>query len=412
MDAKILSFLLQKLEANQSVKDRLLSLTESGEEINEVSQSADSLFQQILIELESVPHPISKSVKVRIYMAACMDIIHSGHFNCMRQARSLGDELVVGVIADSEIARCKGPPVMSEQERAVMAEACKWVDNVVVGVEYYVTPEILHRVGCDYVVHGDDIAIRKDTGTDAYADVRAAGMLKIVKRTEGISTTEMVGKMLLMTQTETAAESPSVTVSDMVKQSPTDRKFLATTRRITQFASNNPPKSTDRIVYVDGSFDLFHMGHVETIKRAKELGDYLIVGIHDDKTVNQHKGKNYPIMNLHERTLNVLALKYVDDVIMGAPWSVSEDMIKTLNISVVVQGSNHKDATDVEKGEDPYAVAKDKGVYVEVKSASEMNAEDIVQRIVANRLAYISRNTRMVANEASYYQTKTYVPEL
>jgi ethanolamine-phosphate cytidylyltransferase len=83
-----------------------------------------------------------------------------------------------------------------------------------------------------------------------------------------------------------------------------------------------------------------------------------------------------------------------------------------LNISVVVQGSNHKDATDVEKGEDPYTVAKERGIYVEVKSACEMNAEDIVERIVANRLAYISRNTRMVANEASYYQTKTYVPEL
>lgn len=412
MDVRLLSYLLHKLEDNPVLKDRVLALTESGDNIPEEASNAQNLFQQLLFQFESIPSIPSKSGKVRIYMAACMDIIHSGHFNCMRQARSLGDELVVGVIADSEIARCKGPPVMSQEERAVMAEACKWVDCVVMGVEYYVTPEILERVGCDYVVHGDDIAIRKDTGTDAYADVRAAGKLKIVKRTEGISTTEMVGKMLLMTHTETVAELESVTVSDIVKQNPTDRKFLATTRRITQFASSRPPKAEDKIVYIDGSFDLLHTGHVETIKHAKELGDYLIVGIHDDKTVNKHKGKNFPIMNLHERTLNVLALKYVDDVIMGAPWTVTEDMIKTLNISVVVQGTNHKDSTDLVKGQDPYLVAKEKGIYVEVDSVCKMNAEDIVERIVAHRLEYISRNTRMVANEADYYQSKTYVPEL
>ena len=46
----------------------------------------------------------------------------------MRQARSLGDFLVVGVIADSEIERCKGPPVMNEKERTIMAKACKWAD--------------------------------------------------------------------------------------------------------------------------------------------------------------------------------------------------------------------------------------------------------------------------------------------
>jgi ethanolamine-phosphate cytidylyltransferase len=90
----------------------------------------------------------------------------------MRQAKKLGDILVIGVISDEEILRCKGPPVMNLDERKIMAEACKWVDEVQAGVEYYVTPAILERFNCDYVVHGDDLAIRKDTGTDAYQDVR------------------------------------------------------------------------------------------------------------------------------------------------------------------------------------------------------------------------------------------------
>ncbi len=48
--------------------------------------------------------------------------------------------------------------------------------------------------------------------------------------------------------------------------------------------------------------------------QAKALGDFLYVGIHRDDEVNQHRGANFPIMNLHERTLGVLSCKYVDEV--------------------------------------------------------------------------------------------------
>jgi len=118
----------------------------------------------------------------------------------MRQARKLGDILVVGVISDEAILRSKGPPVMNLEERIIMAQACKWVDEVQAGVEFSQTPAILDRYNCDFGVHGDDLVIRKDTGVDANHEARVAGRLKIVKRTEGISTTDLVGKMLLMTQ--------------------------------------------------------------------------------------------------------------------------------------------------------------------------------------------------------------------
>jgi cytidyltransferase-like protein len=50
------------------------------------------------------------------------------------QAKALGDVLVVGLIPDSEILRCKGPPVMNEAERFTMVESVKWVDEVLTGV--------------------------------------------------------------------------------------------------------------------------------------------------------------------------------------------------------------------------------------------------------------------------------------
>lgn len=62
-------------------------------------------------------------------------------------------------------------------------------------------------------------------------------------------------------------------------------------------------------MYVAGAFDLFHVGHLEFLEKAKQMGDYIIVGLHTDPVVNLYKGSNYPIMNLHERTLSVLACK-------------------------------------------------------------------------------------------------------
>lgn len=49
------------------------------------------------------------------------------------QARAVGDELVVGLVPDREILRCKGPPVQNEEERKIMVEAVKWVGEVITG---------------------------------------------------------------------------------------------------------------------------------------------------------------------------------------------------------------------------------------------------------------------------------------
>lgn len=65
----------------------------------------------------------------------------------------------------------------------------------------------------------------------------------------------------------------------------------------------------DKIVYVAGAFDLFHVGHLDFLEKARQEGDFLVVGLHTDPVVNRYKGANYPIMNLHERVLSVLACK-------------------------------------------------------------------------------------------------------
>lgn len=209
----------------------------------------------------------------------------------------MGDYLVVGVHSDAEIEKNKGPTVMKEQERYAMVAACKWVDEVVPDAPYNTTVEILEKYNIDFCVHGDDITTMAD-GTDCYQAVKDAGLYRECKRTQGVSTTELVGRMLLMTRDHHrrssigASSISSLSSEDLgsFSSGPTRSSlntvvshFLPTSKKIVQFSEGREPNPTDRIVYVDGTFDLFHTGHIEFLKRAKALGDYLLVGVHDDQ---------------------------------------------------------------------------------------------------------------------------------
>jgi ethanolamine-phosphate cytidylyltransferase len=130
-------------------------------------------------------------------MDGCFDMMHYGHCNALRQARALGDQLVVGVVSDAEIIANKGPPVTPLHERMIMVNAVKWVDEVISDAPYAITEEFMKKLfdeyNIDYIIHGDDPCVLPD-GTDAYALAKKAGRYKQIKRTEGVSSTDIVGK--------------------------------------------------------------------------------------------------------------------------------------------------------------------------------------------------------------------------
>jgi glycerol-3-phosphate cytidylyltransferase len=68
------------------------------------------------------------------------------------------------------------------------------------------------------------------------------------------------------------------------------------------------------IGYTTGVFDLFHIGHLNILKRAKEQCDYLIVGVSTDELVKEYKNK-VPIIPYNERKSIVEAIRYVDKVV-------------------------------------------------------------------------------------------------
>lgn len=76
-------------------------------------------------------------------------------------------------------------------------------------------------------------------------------------------------------------------------------------------------KSNSMIIgYTDGCFDLFHVGHLNMLRKAKESCDYLIVGVHSDAIIESYKNRQ-PIINENDRRSIVEAIKYVDKAVIN-----------------------------------------------------------------------------------------------
>lgn len=73
--------------------------------------------------------------------------------------------------------------------------------------------------------------------------------------------------------------------------------------------------SSEKIVLVGGCFDILHVGHIRFLKKAKALGDKLIVLLESDKRISQMKGEGRPINSQKIRAEVLSSLKYVDEVI-------------------------------------------------------------------------------------------------
>jgi len=340
---------------------------------------------------------------VVVYMDGCFDCMHYGHANALRQAKACGDVLIVGVVNDAEIKRCKGPPVCDEAERIEMVQACKWVDGVIGDVPYEVTDEFTDELfakhGVDYVVHGDDPCLLPD-GTDAYAYPKRIGRYKEIKRTEGVSTTDILGRLLRVGRKAAGETLEAAEVKEAT--------FCTTSSRIAQFGSRTSVPVDGKVVYVSGAFDVFNRGHVEILRKAKELGDFVLVGVHTDADVRARCGDEHPVLNEKERALSVLSCRYADEVVIGAPAKITNDLLTTFNVSIVVAEDEDEYLID---GEDVNALAKARGLYRVVERAHGASVAGVAQKIMANRAEFEARNARKAKSESAYYATKKTVAE-
>ena len=257
-------------------------------------------------------------------------------------------------------------------------DACRWSTCSIPHAPYVTSLPWISHYGCQYVVHGDDVT-SDSSGEDCYRFVKAAGRFLVVKRTPGISTTDLVGRMLLCTKSHFITSLPRMLAGDEGPGDAEERKRLGQniSQRIKDYATDQSgfdpalkvfawsgsleakegnslnesgafqlivdgigPQPGQRIAYVDGGFDLFSSGHIEFLKQVVKAEEnvgrqnnwykdrkgsygpaYIVVGVHDDAVINRWKGVNYPIMNIFERGLCVL--QCIVSAMVGAPLTIT-----------------------------------------------------------------------------------------
>ena len=129
-------------------------------------------------------------------------------------------------------------------------------------------------------------------------------------------------------------------------------------------------------VYADMVGDLFHYGHVEFLKKARDLGDYLLVGLCIDDIMEDYKRR--PILSLEERIASLAGCRYVDEILPNAPLCVDRNWIEKHDIHLVVHG----DDFSREKLEYYYKVPIEMGIFRTVPYTSGISTSDIIQRIL------------------------------
>ena len=97
-----------------------------------------------------------------------------------------------------------------------------------------------------------------------------------------------------------------------------------------------------RKVFVNGTFDLLHRGHLDLLNYAKSLGEYVIVGIDSDERVKQMKGSSRPINCLMDRAHMLANLKSVDEVRFFGSDKELEGLVKEVKPDIMVVGSDWK----------------------------------------------------------------------
>ena len=103
----------------------------------------------------------------------------------------------------------------------------------------------------------------------------------------------------------------------------------------------NLKKENKTIVFSNGCFDILHAGHVEYLEKAREKGDFLVIGLNTDASVSRLKGEDRPINAEKSRARILAALGFVDMVVLfdeDTPY----ELIQALNPDILVKGKDYE----------------------------------------------------------------------
>ncbi|KAG2514571.1 hypothetical protein JM18_008216 [Phytophthora kernoviae] len=163
-------------------------------------------------ELQPEPEPYRKTLvegepgtktgrPLRLYADGIFDLFHFGHAKALQQCKEAypNTYLIVGCCSDEITHKLKGRTVMTDKERYESLRHCKWVDEVVEDAPWVLSDEFLEKHQIDYVCH-DALPYSDTSGEasegDVYARIKAMGKFLETRRTDGISTSDLIIRII------------------------------------------------------------------------------------------------------------------------------------------------------------------------------------------------------------------------
>ncbi|SCV73129.1 BQ2448_7054 [Microbotryum intermedium] len=142
-------------------------------------------------------NPPPQDRPVRIYADGVYDLLHYGHMLQLRQCKLAfpSVHLIVGVCSDEIVRKYKASPVLSSQERYESVRHCKWVDEVVEDAPWVIDEAFMKKHEIDYVAHDEEPYVSADFD-DVYALAKSKGQFLPTRRTNGVSTSELLQRIV------------------------------------------------------------------------------------------------------------------------------------------------------------------------------------------------------------------------
>jgi len=135
-----------------------------------------------------------------------------------------------------------------------------------------------------------------------------------------------------------------------------------------------------KIVFTNGCFDILHLGHIDYLSKAKDLGDLLIIGLNTDLSVSRIKGKNRPIQDEVSRAMVLASLNFVDAVVFFGE-DTPYNLIKITQPDILVKGADYKPEDIV-----GYDILKNKGgEVVTIEFLEGYSTSAIEKKILARK---------------------------
>jgi D-beta-D-heptose 7-phosphate kinase/D-beta-D-heptose 1-phosphate adenosyltransferase len=156
-------------------------------------------------------------------------------------------------------------------------------------------------------------------------------------------------------------------------------KKLITLRTLSEKLKSE--RKRKKVVFTNGCFDVLHAGHVRYLKKAKSLGDILIVGLNSDSSVKKIKGKGRPILPEAERAEILSALEAIDYVVLFKD-ETPEKLINKIIPDVLAKGADWK-ASDI-VGAD--VVKKNGGRIIRVRLVKGKSTTNIISKIKRTKI--------------------------